>query len=74
MIDTTINSYINSSIQYSISSRATKPSISTIGLKAARPTATPVTESAQSVSRVYVTKQFSHQKVEYVRKQNKNTL
>ena len=70
MIDATNNSYVNSSIQYSI----TKPSISVSATKSIQPSTVSETKSAQSASRVYVTKEFSHQKVEYVRKQNKNTL
>lgn len=75
------DSYISFSTQYSISTRTTKPSISKASSKNSNSnngssliTKTQQTESTKSSSRVYRTKQFSHQKVEYVRKQDKNTL
>lgn len=75
------DSYMSFSTQYSISTRTTKPSMSKVSPKSNTPTSgsfvvtkSHQTESIKSSSRVYRTKQFSHQKVEYVRKQNKNTL
>lgn len=75
------DNYISFSTQYSISTRITKPSIGKVGPKSNNSTngsfsvaKTQQTESISSKSRVYRTKQFSHQKVEYVRKQDKNTL
>ena len=72
------DSYISFSTQYSISTRTTKPSMSNVSPKSSGSSysvaKTHQTESTKSNSRVYRTKQFSHQKVEYVRKQDKNTL
>ena len=75
------DSYMSFSTQYSISTRTTKPSIGKVSPKNNTPTSdsfsvakTQQTESTNSKGRVYRTKQFSHQKVEYVRKQDKNTL
>lgn len=79
MINT--DNYIDFTSQYSISTRATKSSLTSSRWKYSAPSkdvkstvSVRRTESTSSVGKVYRTKQFSHQKVEYVRKQDKNTL
>lgn len=75
------DSYTLFTTQYSISTRSTKPSMAKSSSKTPKAnsgtwytTTTQHTDSVKPSSRVYRTKQFSHQKVEYVRKQDQNTV